>query len=119
MAPWQRQSNPAFDQRCQEAGVNGNLAIVHGDVSDQIIDYALLTDLVVLNVSHAPEPGLSGLGSGLRSHHLALCPPDPDCAGQDKPAGQCHAGFRRQPKIEGSPVCGCLRGGTLENPYLS
>lgn len=56
-----------FDQRCQEAGVNGSLAIVQGDVSDQIIAYSLLTDLVVLNVSHAPGPGLSSLGSGLRS----------------------------------------------------
>lgn len=56
-----------FNQRCQEADVNGSLAIVQGDVADQICSYALLTDLIVLNVSRPPEPGLSSLGSGLRS----------------------------------------------------
>jgi nucleotide-binding universal stress UspA family protein len=56
-----------FDRRCQEAGVFGRLAVVQGDVSDQICAHALLTDLVVLNVSFPPDPGLSGLGSGLRS----------------------------------------------------
>jgi len=56
-----------FNQRCQEAGVNGSLVIVQGDVADQICSYALLTDLIVLNVSCPPEPGLSSLGSGLRS----------------------------------------------------
>jgi len=56
-----------FNQRCQEAGVNGSLAIVQGEVADQICSYALLTDLIVLNVSRPPEPGLSSLGSGLRS----------------------------------------------------
>lgn len=56
-----------FNNRCQETGVNGSLAIVQGDVADQICSYALLTDLIVLNVSRPPEPGLSSLGSGLRS----------------------------------------------------
>jgi nucleotide-binding universal stress UspA family protein len=56
-----------FNRRCQEAGVNGNLAIVQGKVADQINAYSLLTDLVVLNVLRPPEPGLASLGSGLRS----------------------------------------------------
>ncbi len=56
-----------FDRRCQEAGVSGSLAIVEGEIADQVSAYALLTDLVVLNVSRPPQPGLSGLGSGLRS----------------------------------------------------
>ena len=56
-----------FNQRCQEVGVNGSLVIVQGEVADQICSYALLTDLIVLNVSCPPEPGLSSLGSGLRS----------------------------------------------------
>lgn len=56
-----------FDRRCQEAGVDGKLAIVQGDASDQICTCSLLTDLIVLNVAFPPEPGLSGLGSGLRS----------------------------------------------------
>lgn len=56
-----------FDRRCKEAGVEGKLAIVEGDAADQICSCALLTDLIVLNVSYPPAPGLSGLGSGLRS----------------------------------------------------
>ena len=56
-----------FHQRCQEASVDGNLAIVQGETADQITSRSLLTDLVVLNVSRPPEPGLSSLGSGLRT----------------------------------------------------
>jgi nucleotide-binding universal stress UspA family protein len=56
-----------FDQRSREAGVDGKLAVVQGDAADQICSHALLTDLIVLNVAFPPEPGLSGLGSGLRS----------------------------------------------------
>jgi nucleotide-binding universal stress UspA family protein len=56
-----------FNQRCQEAGVSGRMAIVKGEIADQICTYALLTDLIVLKVSRPPERGLSSLGSGLRS----------------------------------------------------
>ncbi len=56
-----------FNERCQEAGVSGSLAIVQGEIADQINTYSLPTDLIVLNVSRPPEPGLSSLGSGLRS----------------------------------------------------
>jgi nucleotide-binding universal stress UspA family protein len=56
-----------FNQQCQDANINGSLAIVQGEVADQICSYALLTDLIVLKVSRPPEPGLSSLGSGLRS----------------------------------------------------
>jgi nucleotide-binding universal stress UspA family protein len=56
-----------FNLRCQEASVDGNLAIVQGEIAEQITSYALLTDLIVLNASRPPEPGLSSLGSGLRS----------------------------------------------------
>lgn len=56
-----------FNERCQEAGVSGSLAVVQGEIADQISAYSLPTDLIVLNVSRPPEPGLSSLGSGLRS----------------------------------------------------
>ena len=56
-----------FDRRCREAGVSGSLAVVKGDVADQISAYASMTDLITLNVAHPPESGLSSLGSGLRS----------------------------------------------------
>jgi nucleotide-binding universal stress UspA family protein len=56
-----------FNKRCQEAGLQGNLTVEKGIVSDLISKRSLLADLLVLNVSHPPEPGLSSLGSGLRS----------------------------------------------------
>ena len=56
-----------FNEHCQEAGVQGSLLIVQGEIADQVNAYSLLTDLIVLNVSRPPEPGLSSLGSGLRS----------------------------------------------------
>ena len=56
-----------FDQRCQQAGVEGNLACVQGKTADMISTYSILTDLIVLNVSCPPGPGLSSLSSGLRT----------------------------------------------------
>ena len=65
--PKAKEIQSRFNHHCREAGVNGSLAIVQGEIADQICSYALLTDLIVLNVSRPPEPGLSSLGSGLRS----------------------------------------------------
>lgn len=56
-----------FNQRCQQAGVPGSLAIEHGEVAALVAQRALLADLVAINVEHPPAGGLSGLGSGLRS----------------------------------------------------
>ncbi len=56
-----------FQQRCQEAGVNGSLAIMTGEVSELIRQQAFLTDLVIVSVAHPPLPGLSALRSGLRT----------------------------------------------------
>jgi nucleotide-binding universal stress UspA family protein len=56
-----------FNQRCQEVNVTGSLFVEKGDVPRQVCERALLTDLIVLNVSHPPLPGLSSLRSGLRS----------------------------------------------------
>ncbi len=61
------QIQASFSQRCDEAGVQGSLVVEKGEVPDQICHRALLADLVVLNSAHPPAPGLSGLGSGLRS----------------------------------------------------
>lgn len=65
--PKAKEIQARFNQRCQEAGVDGSLVITQGEVADQINAYSLLTDLIVMNVSRPPEPGLSSLGSGLRS----------------------------------------------------
>lgn len=56
-----------FDERCRAMGVPGNMLVEKGDVAEQICQRALLTDLVVLNIAHPPQPGLAGLGSGLRT----------------------------------------------------
>src|SRR6185369_17242057 len=56
-----------FNQLCQQTDVHGSLAIVKGNVPDQVCQRALLTDLIVLHVSHPPLWGLSSLNSGLRS----------------------------------------------------
>jgi nucleotide-binding universal stress UspA family protein len=56
-----------FHDRCQEVGLSGSLALEKGQVSDLICQRALLADLIVLNAAHPPAPGLSSLGSGLRS----------------------------------------------------
>ena len=57
----------SFSQRCAESGMRGSLIIEKGEVPDLVCQRALLTDLVVLNIAHPPAPGLSSLGSGLRS----------------------------------------------------
>ena len=56
-----------FNTRCQEAGLKGTLTFERGSVSELVSKRSLLADLLVLNVSHPPEPGLPSLGSGLRS----------------------------------------------------
>ncbi len=56
-----------FNQRCQETNLTGSLVAEKGNIPNQVCERALLTDLIVLNVMHPPEPGLSSLRSGLRS----------------------------------------------------
>jgi nucleotide-binding universal stress UspA family protein len=56
-----------FIRRCQDVSLSGSLVAERGNVSKQVCERALLTDLIVLNVTHPPTPGLSSLRSGLRS----------------------------------------------------
>lgn len=56
-----------FNKRCAEADLAGSLAVVKGEISEQVAQRARLTDLIVLHVAHPPQPGFSGLTSGLRS----------------------------------------------------
>jgi nucleotide-binding universal stress UspA family protein len=65
--PTARLIQERFNKRCKEAGVDGSLALVKGEISDQVAQHARLTDLIVLNVAHPPPPGLSSLASGLRA----------------------------------------------------
>lgn len=60
-----------FDQFCKQSNageyLTDHLTIVNGKVPNQICRHALLTDLIVLNVAHPPQPGVAGVGSGLRA----------------------------------------------------
>ncbi len=66
-SPRAQELQARFHQRCQEANLAATLAVEKGNVAKQVCERALLTDLVILNVSHPPLPGLSSLNSGLRS----------------------------------------------------
>ncbi|MCL4562793.1 MAG: universal stress protein [Chloroflexi bacterium] len=57
-----------FDERCRQAGISGSLALVKGEVSQQVVEKAVFADLVVLNVAHPPASNiLSRLDSGLQT----------------------------------------------------
>ncbi len=56
-----------FKQRCEQAQVEGSLAVETGDLARKICNRALLTDLVVLHVTHPPANGLASRGSALRA----------------------------------------------------
>ena len=56
-----------FQAMCQEAGVNGSLAIETGEPAKKILERAALADLVMLKIVYPPGSGLSGLASPLRA----------------------------------------------------
>ncbi len=63
-----------FKQRCEAAGVAGNLAVDLGEIAPRICERAALADLVVLNLAHPPGARpLERLGSGFRAI-LRRCP---------------------------------------------
>ncbi|MEJ5225846.1 MAG: universal stress protein, partial [Anaerolineales bacterium] len=66
-SPHVQEVQAQFNQRCQAAGVSGSLATERGEIAAQVVQRALLSDLVVLSVEHPPAGGLSSLGSGLRT----------------------------------------------------
>jgi len=63
-----------FDQRCQNAGITGQLIIDSGEIARQISDRAAWTDLVVVNLTYPPGPQpLARLSSGFRDL-IQRCP---------------------------------------------
>jgi nucleotide-binding universal stress UspA family protein len=56
-----------FDRTCQQAGVEGNLAIDVGDITQRICDRAVATDLIVLKVVNPPSAGITALESPFRT----------------------------------------------------
>ena len=87
-----------FNKRCQEVDLRGKLTIENGSVSDLVSRRALLTDLIVLNVSHPPEPGLSSLGSGLRSIIWRSARPILTVPGSVSPMDKALVAFDGSPK---------------------
>lgn len=56
-----------FDERCMRAGVGGALIITPGEVVEETLRRAAVTDLVALNLSHPPGESLPALwASGFR-----------------------------------------------------
>ncbi|MBC8449701.1 MAG: universal stress protein [Chloroflexi bacterium] len=63
-----------FDRRCQEANVEGHLALEVGEVPRRICERSRWADLVVLSLTYPPAPQpLARLGSGL-STVIRRCP---------------------------------------------
>ena len=56
-----------FNQRCVEANVNGKLVTEVGDITRKISERAIMTDMVVLKITHPPLGGLSALKSPFRA----------------------------------------------------
>lgn len=56
-----------FQQVCRDAGVQGSLAVDVGDITQRIIERAIVTDLVVVKLVNPPGSGLSVLNSPFRA----------------------------------------------------
>lgn len=55
-----------FEQTCKENDIDGNLVIDVGDITRKICDRAVLTDLIIVKITHPPLGGLSSLTSPFR-----------------------------------------------------
>jgi len=56
-----------FEQICADSGVDGNLVIEHGEITQKICERATATDLIVLKIVHPPLGGLATLRSPFRT----------------------------------------------------
>jgi nucleotide-binding universal stress UspA family protein len=57
-----------FSDRCELAGIAGDLQVKNGDITPNICERARWNDLVVMNLTYPPEPSmLSRLSSGIRN----------------------------------------------------
>jgi nucleotide-binding universal stress UspA family protein len=74
-----------FLQRCRELNVTASLIFEKGSIPHKVCDRALLTDLIVLNTAHPPQPGLSSLYSGLRAIIRGSARPILTVAGKTSP----------------------------------
>ena len=56
-----------FERVCKDAGVQGSLAIDMGDITQRIIERAVVTDLIIVKLLNPPGSGLSVLNSPFRA----------------------------------------------------
>lgn len=56
-----------FAQACKDAGVQGSLAVDVGDITQRIIERAIVTDLIIVKLTNPPGSGLSVLNSPFRA----------------------------------------------------
>ncbi|HNM36742.1 MAG TPA: hypothetical protein PKI33_06760, partial [Anaerolineales bacterium] len=56
-----------FERVCKDAGVQGSLAIDVGDITQRIIERAVVTDLIIVKLLNPPGSGLSVLNSPFRA----------------------------------------------------
>ncbi|MBL8063033.1 MAG: universal stress protein [Anaerolineales bacterium] len=56
-----------FEQVCKDAEVQGSLAIDVGDITQRIIERAIVTDLIIVKLVNPPGSGLSVLNSPFRA----------------------------------------------------
>jgi len=56
-----------FNQTCEQEKVQGALAIEIGDPTQKILERAVLTDLIVMKVTHPPSMGIKALASHVRT----------------------------------------------------
>lgn len=56
-----------FEQVCRDAGVQGSLAVDVGDITQRIIERAIITDMIIVKLTNPPGSGLSVLNSPFRS----------------------------------------------------
>ncbi len=56
-----------FETLCSHSEQNSTFSVEKGEITELICQRTMLTDLLVLNIIHPPEAGLSSLGSGLRT----------------------------------------------------
>jgi nucleotide-binding universal stress UspA family protein len=87
-----------FNQRCREANLTGSLVLEKGKIPRLVCERALLTDLIVLNVTHPPSPGLSSLRSGLRSIVWSSARPILTVPGKVSPMDNVLLAFDGSPK---------------------
>lgn len=66
--PALKQIQQEFNQRCDRAGIPGQMSFDFGDISDQIHHRARWVDMIVVNVAHPPaKEALSRMVSGFRN----------------------------------------------------